>query len=928
MGKFFSSIWHEIKLGFKTVTFQFKQYICFYVAILAMQIMFGIIVMASANDIAQHRDTVNKDYSYHVVMTNLPESGVNQFKSGTIASKIENSEFYDVDVDGSFVYVTFNPDAAGDQAKPKSIDDLFNDFKGRNYAGYVESAVKTELKAQGYVKTDFTIKYETSPLYNLNSDITMMRVSCAIKLFVLALVAVAVIILLFNIRLNHFKFMYGIYMSFGADTKKLFSTSFWEMMVIGLLTLIPAGGIAYGIDFYLYATANAHVDGYIDRLPLALSPWLVAFALLFIIPIFLVAVYLPVKATASKPPLKLLLAEDNSNLVWSPKISTQLFGKKFPKAYESLGLWRYRKYAATLVASAVLFSSIFVWISFFRDIYDFNMNQDKAEFVVTARHETVDKKIWQLPADLASADVTAKYNDARTKVAADPLKALAFEQKYLRGDYALYFAGAAYNSELTAITQNGKNLLSDLEFMNKTFSSAFNTRLGSEDFIAYLGYLNRERFEFVENENEDGDIPPKLYRLEQVTIQENVYDELSDDDIDSLENIISNYGSVYKQCVSTARECQSYVAFHKKDVKWFTEFDNAVLDEEFVGRDSYRAGISVEYYATDEKHTIVSYLLDPENGYIIEGDPEAIYEPGNIIISENAANRQVLKIEPGDVVTVAVLKGELKKNTGQVVEQDKYLDRLMREGEEFEYREFKVCAVIKNMPTTENLPIYFHWDDYKAITGNDVVFNQFQVYINATSSSSDISTLHSELADWAQNKAEVDWNDAVAEARNDKTRQHLPIIQIIAIFALILSPLFWFFSQIMFFGKREKEFEILRGIGAIEKEIKSIFRKDGIIFALIGIGSTLVLSVLGSVIIHVINLNIVARFSVGARQLYKFHWEFYYLGYNGEPTFNIFWIALATAIIITGICGYMSSMIPYVIDKRKAKKRISHEFGE
>ena len=190
MGKFFSSIWHEIKLGFKTVTFQFKQYICFYVAILAMQIMFGVIVMASANDIAQHRDSVVKEYDYHVVLTNLPESGVSQFKSGTIAQRIDNNEFMDVDVDGSFVYVSFNPNAAGDPTKVKTIEELFTEFKGKQYAGYVEGAVKEEMKAQGYLKTSFEINYETSPLYTLDSDIADMRISCAIKLFVLALVVI------------------------------------------------------------------------------------------------------------------------------------------------------------------------------------------------------------------------------------------------------------------------------------------------------------------------------------------------------------------------------------------------------------------------------------------------------------------------------------------------------------------------------------------------------------------------------------------------------------------------------------------------------------------------------------------------------------------------------------------------------------------
>ena len=904
-------------------------------AILAMQVMFGIIVMASANDIEQHKETVRKDYNYHVVLTNLPESGVAQFQNGTIATRIDNYDFIDTNVDGAFVYVTFIPDAAGDTTKNKTVEELFNEFKGKKFAGYVESSVKTELKNQGYKNVDFKIRYETSPLYNLDSDILDMRLSCLIKLLVLALVSIAVIILLFNIRVNHFKFMYGIYMSFGADTKKLFSTSFWEMMMIGVLTLLPAGGIAYGVDFYLYSTANADVDGYLEALPFALSPWLMAFSLLFIIPIFFVAVYVPIKATASKPPLQLLLAEDNSNLVVSPKISTQLIGRKFPKAYENLGLIRFRKYCATLVASSVLFASIFVWISFFRDIYDFDMNQDKAEFVVTARSETRQKEVWQLPANEEDADVTHKYDEVYIKLASgDGSKLTALADKYFTGDYEIVFNDQNLFTFI-GLKDGGDNIIDGKfaeEYYNAVKPAYWNYETSSE-LNEFIKYYNQERFEIRKIKDPDtGITKTKVFKFERTVIEELVYEPLSNEEVDRLETIISSYGGVYKQCVTGAREAESYVAFKKDNVKWFTDYDNAVLEKDFANASGYRAGISIDYYATDEKRAITKYLTDPENGYIIEGDPEMIYDSDEktryVIISENAANSKVLDIAPGDEFIVSILDGELKKNTGQVVDQDKYLDRLMREGTSFKHMTFKVCAVIKNMPTSENLPIYFHYDDYKKITGNDVVFNQFHVYVNSSLPAERITDLHNELAEWAQNKANVEWQDAVAEAINNKTRQHLPIIQIIAIFALVLSPLFWFFSQIMFFGKREKEFEILRGMGATEKEVKRIFRKDGIVFSLIGMLSTVVMSVVGVYLIHIINLKIVSRFSVGAKQLYQFRWELFTTGYNGEPTLNIFWVSLAIAVVLTGICGYLSSMIPYIIDKRKAKKRISHEFGE
>ena len=62
MGKILRGLGREIKLGFKTVTYNFKQYICFFIAILAMQVMFGIIVMSSSNNIYQHEKKTIEDY--------------------------------------------------------------------------------------------------------------------------------------------------------------------------------------------------------------------------------------------------------------------------------------------------------------------------------------------------------------------------------------------------------------------------------------------------------------------------------------------------------------------------------------------------------------------------------------------------------------------------------------------------------------------------------------------------------------------------------------------------------------------------------------------------------------------------------------------------------------------------------------------------
>ena len=947
MGKFFASILKEMKLGFKTVTFQFKQYICFYVAILAMQVMFGIIVMASANDIAQHKESVENDYNYHFVITNLPAESVAEFERGEIANSIDDSPYFSSNVVDSFVYIKMDPDATGEQVERKSLSRLYEENFSK-YLTKIEKIVKTTLSSQGVKDAnDFEANVQFSPLYTLDEDVWGMRLECFVKLLILAIVSILVIILLFNIRVNHFKFMYGIYMSFGADTKKLFFTSFWEMMMIGLLTLIPAGGIAFGVDYYLYSTANKMDSGYIARLPLTLSPWLMAFAILFIIPVFLSSVYLPVKATASKPPLKLLLAEDNSNLVSSPRISTQLLGRKFPKAYEGLGLFRFRRYCATLVASSVLFASIFVWISFYRDVYDFNMNQDKAEFVVTSKKEVYKKPI-------RGDDVTVTLDNLRLSLSGSPEKYTKFkffEEKYfLSGNYTITFDDKAYSSKIFAIrakTGDTSNVIKTEEFVEEIKGAFAEKHLDfSENVVAikydsvfseYLKMLNPANYQY---EYDDAKREYRFYKIKFVD-DERYYNLDQDDDIDPLIDLVSNYGKIYTQCVTKARDAKAYVAFHKSNVKMFTKYNNEVLDDMMENASSKRAGIAIDFFAAN--HDIVDYLSDPERGYEYDGNLDDILtEENQIIISETAANRKVLKIEPGDKITVAVLKEGVKvKTVGGISEDDSYLDRLM-ETDQFDYIEFTVCAVLKNMPTTENLPIYFNTKDYQLVTRNvdmglidsengGINFNQFDIYLNAAEkfTPNDITDIHKELADWAQGRqVEITWNNAIAQANDALTRQNLPVIQIIALFALMLSPLFWFFSQAMFFAKREKEFEILRGMGAVESEIKRIFRKDGIIFALIGMAATFVLSVIGVYVIHTVNMSVVARFTKGATQLYQFHWEMFYTGYNGEPTFNILFVAIAAAVVLTGICGYLAAMIPYHVDKKKAKKRISHEFGE
>ena len=922
MGKLFRSLGREIKLGFKTVTFNFKQYFCFFVAILAMQIMFGIIIMSASNNMYQYEkktldDYDSYDHGYHFAMTNLPEDA-RQYFAGK-AREYESFGYYVRSSDG-FVYVYVDT-SVNEGVNAKSLEQSVKDFKTK---------FVSKMHSANIDNADIT--YEYSPLYTLSNKMMSMRLECAAKLLVLALVSIAVIILLFNIRLNHFKFTYGIYRSFGADTKKLFSTSFWEMMVIGLLTVIPAGAIATFVDYYFYVS---------EDFKYRFAPWLMAFALVFIIPIFLISVFVPIKYTASKPPLQLLLAEDNSNLVSSPRLSTQLLGKRFPSSYEGLGLWRFRRYCATLVASSVLFASIFVWITFYKDIYDFDTQQEQAEFTVNTKYEV--EKVTEYVApdedEREKYEVSNEFKNARKSIYAlevtNPLymqRVINFERYFIDSTYTITRATSGdAKGRITGIKASGQDetvlwdqftadcgaILKETIFKDGSFST---NSYAISMFREFEAFFNQEKYLL------EGDKDPSsgkltyigsIYKKIPVTKEVEIYGEMLDSDRQALDAIVTQYGYTYKQCVSDESSKYAYLALQLDNVRPFSGYEVNIKDR------TQRITPNIDIFALDQDEEVLNYI---ERNYEYEGKLQDINKEGYVFISETAANRKVLKIKPGDTIDIMVRTGNSVKPKANTAED--YLADLIREGEQFEKRTFTVAAVIKNMPTGTNLPIFLDSNDFEAVTGSKVRYNQVSVYVTPTISNAEVNELHSELVEWADDFATIEWNKAVAESREKTEERNLPVIQMIALFALVLSPLFWFFSQIMFFGKREEEFSMLRGMGAVESEIRRIFSKDGLVYAGLGVLSTVVFSLVGVFAIHKINMAFVARLNTEARVLYKFNFGLFVTNLEGDTLLNPLWVSLAIAVVLTAICGYLSSMIPYMIDRKKAKKTVSKEFGE
>ena len=103
---------------------------------------------------------------------------------------------------------------------------------------------------------------------------------------------------------------------------------------------------------------------------------------------------------------------------------------------------------------------------------------------------------------------------------------------------------------------------------------------------------------------------------------------------------------------------------------------------------------------------------------------------------------------------------------------------------------------------------------------------------------------------------------------------------------------------------------------------------DGLILGLVGMLTTVVFSIIGIFAIHWVNMTFVARVDTESQLLYKIKTSFMIEQIDAEAIVNKVWVALIIAVVVTLVCAYVSAMIPYYIDRKKARKTVAKEYGE
>jgi hypothetical protein len=355
----FEYLKRNIRLAAKSVFFHYKQYLCFFCAVFVIQLLYGIVTVAFDNYGNIEYGHILEEYDYHLLLKDLNIEQhiflINGAGAVYTSDKIfEIIKVVERDEPGSHdrkydYYLRFT---GGDL---RADYNYFKERFGKELAG---------LNPEG-------LRYSPSPVISFD---TYQARNTAVYLGVTLLITLTSVFLLtalYYIRLNHYKFTYAIYMTFGADFRKLFETSFWEMMTVSAAVLPVSSVISAVINYAIFASRGE---------PFLFHPSAILKTAVFSLIVSAFAVVWPIWRVSRRHPVSLIAAEDNSNLVISPRMSFEFYGASFPLKYEFFSLWRFRRYYLQLFATAVVFAALFVCSFVWKQYYTQQLEHEKPHF--------------------------------------------------------------------------------------------------------------------------------------------------------------------------------------------------------------------------------------------------------------------------------------------------------------------------------------------------------------------------------------------------------------------------------------------------------------------------------------------------------------------------------------------------------------------
>lgn len=810
----------NIKIAWKSVFFNFKQYSCFFAAIFIIQLLFGMMAISANNNNSVEYQQIKQEQKltilddngdpeldddgqiqkvdYHYEIHNLNQSQYSylaKYKSENGAFDEQKQLYVILDTVERTNEKTGTPayDVFMRFGKEKNLEDsakvnqYFHEFE-ENYLEKLETL--SDGTEQFQTKTTMLLDYDLRVAANNTTFLFIFAILLVLSVFLLTSI--------YNIRINQYKFTYGVYMTFGADFKMLFGTAFWELFVIMLVTYIPAALASTAIVYFIYAPSGfAFAFNAITLLQLFGFSFLVVLA----------SVFMPMRFMSTRQPMSLIKTEDNANLVTSPRKSFNLLGKKFPLQYELYSIWRFRKYNIQLLTTAVIFCALFICGLYLSNIYTTDLEYPRAQF------------------EMELTDTNLK-----------PTEVL----KYNLG------------------------LSKDIQEIN-------------EDFLReYPEFAEKEGFMAITAVEPTGNATPV------------------DDDADKD-----------RGPVTEARYIKSFMLVDEKDAKLTATnlivYDGGTAETPYQGPSSYKVTNEVIYKAVDPNNAddviafLSQYTVDGELRDILKSNKKVQY----CIVGDAQSNLTTFKFDVGDKIALSSYKTSVTEVDSNL--SGKNLLRRQIKNYSYEYVDLEVCAVVKDIPCG-SVPVYMLNDAYQAVTGRNPAVTKLNIYVDPTLTIDQVRYIETALRDIApakgqSNIGEVTVTNLEQNAENviRENKHYSELFVVISILILCISPIIWFFSQILFYFKREKEFDIIQSMGATEANVRTIYLLGGLGMAIMSFVFSVILSYVASyAMFYVVNV-VLPNFT------------FEYVRY----VFYMPWYALVISIVMSVACGFFSVYIPY-----------------
>lgn len=748
-------LWYKLKRNlarsYKSIRFSWRQYASFFAAIFLMQSFFWLIMLTQDAQAEQLRRNAGENYDYHIAVGGLNQDQAIQLQNGAFVVFLSDQLYEIVRVDehpnvyGGISYTVYCRITA------EPLEQKLGTFERKHLNPLLANADSPAL-----------IRVDRSPLLTLEEDIAEQRAPYLVITAIFALVAVLVLMLLYNIRINHFKFLYGIYMSFGADYKKLLYTAAWELITVSLMTLGPALVFAALVRLILCLT----LDGVF-----AISLWTIPIVFILNLVIIFAAVALPMRVVSARRPVDLLAAEDNGNLVSSPRRSFRLFGQRFPDRYALCSIWRFRTYYIRLLLSSVIFAAISISVLYVGTMYTDNRDADRVPYVI----ETESKKQF----------ISSEFALAVSQI-----------EGVDRVEYTFNLGGLPSREDHLLIPSNRVK-------------------------------ANASRY-YVRNEVQGSS--------------------------------------------ATATVMSGYRATNNAEYTIINEATIAALEQQAA--------------ASGGKITI-------------EGDLRAaMTTPGTVVVSDSIYNARRFTIKPGDKLQLALYRNYTRKIDDHLTRELDVLRQQLR-WYNFDYVELTVGAVVHGLPAERNIMLGMSQNDCETILGLSPAIKRLDIVTDPTLDDAALDKIDDRMnALFAYYDEYVVTTERVYEEADLERRMGIaPLLGIVAVMVLIFFPLVCFFSQFLFYFKRNKEFSILLAIGGVNEEIHRLHRIDGVLVSAVNFILTLGLSFLFNwLVFSAMNTWLPSYGIVETTVRYQ---------YGISPLMLILCLAVSLG------CGFLSCEIPY-----------------